>query len=206
MTSNGVITSDWEFTEKAHIELPISCSIESDQIKCGALKLTSNKVVTVEVGTTRMRKIVKLNTGEEKVKITGKVIRGNFTNTNLFASPPSTTLGLSTFYWVLIGSVSGRLVLIATISGVCGYRIHSGRNTSESSKQTSGGNTFIRNDIQISNPESKFWFSSTRRKKNNAMILEEYPVQSARVENKFKELEGVLTMEEQQALEEKELA
>ena len=36
------------------------------------------------------------------------------------------------------------------------------------------------------------------------MILEDYPVQSARVENKFKELEGVLTMEEQQALEEKE--
>ena len=146
---------------------------------------------------------MKQNTGEEKVKITGKVIRGNFTNTNLFASLPSTTLGLSTFYWVLIGSVSGSLVLIATISGVCGYRIHSGRNASESSKQTSGGNTFIRNDIQV-HPESKFWFSSTRRKKNRAnndMTLEDYPVQS-----KFKELEGVLTQEEQQALEGKEIA
>ena len=38
------------------------------------------------------------------------------------------------------------------------------------------------------------------------MVLEDYPVQSARVENKCKELEGVLTMEEQQALEEKEAA
>ena len=46
-TSNGVITSDWSFTDEAHIELPISCSITSEQIKCGALKLTSNKMVTV---------------------------------------------------------------------------------------------------------------------------------------------------------------
>ena len=36
-TSNGVITSDWSFTDEAHIELPISCSITSEQIKCGAL-------------------------------------------------------------------------------------------------------------------------------------------------------------------------
>ena len=70
MMSNGVLTNDWEFTNTAHIELPISCSIRSDLIKCGALKLTSNKVVTVEVGPTRMRNIVKQKTGEEKVKIT----------------------------------------------------------------------------------------------------------------------------------------
>ena len=138
MTSNGVITSDWEFNKEAHIELPISCSIESIQIKCGALKLTSNKVVTVEVGPTRMRKIVKQNTGATKVKISGKVFRGNFTKTNPFFSPPNTTLGLSTFYWVLIGAVSGSLILFATITGICGYRIHSGRNSSEPSKQTSG--------------------------------------------------------------------
>merc|ERR1712030_100210 len=110
--------------------------------------------------------------------------------------------GLSTFYWVLIGSVSGCLVLIATISGTCGYKIHSGRNASESPRKSAGGNTFIKNDIQIRNPESKSWFNSIKRKKNNAMMLEEYPVQSARI----KELEGVLTMEEQQALEEKESA
>ena len=74
MTSNGVVTNDWEFTDTAHIELPISCSIGSDLIKCGVLKLTSNKVITVKVGPTRMRKIVKQKTGENKVRITGKIV------------------------------------------------------------------------------------------------------------------------------------
>lgn len=210
MTSNGVITSDWEFTEKAHIELPISCSIESDQIKCGALKLTSNKVVTVEVGPTRMRKILKQTVGEDRVKITGKVFRGNFNKSNLFTSRPSTTLGLSTFYWILIGSVSGSLILIATISGICGYKIHNGKSATESPRNSSGGNTFVHNDIQINNPESKFRFGSIKRKKNNAIRLEEIPaqrlediqVQTARI----KELEVVLTLGEQQALEAKESA
>ena len=68
MTSNGVVTNDWEFTDSAHIELPISCSIFSELIRCGALKLTSNKVVTIEVGPTRMRKIVKQRTGRTKSK------------------------------------------------------------------------------------------------------------------------------------------
>ena len=93
MTSNGVVTNDWEFTDSAHIELPISCSIFSELIRCGALILTSNKVVTVEVGPTRMRKIVKQRTGEDKVKITGKVFRGNFTKTNPFLSPRAHALG-----------------------------------------------------------------------------------------------------------------
>jgi hypothetical protein len=39
-TSNGVITNDWTFEDEAYIELPISCSISSDKIKCGSLKLT----------------------------------------------------------------------------------------------------------------------------------------------------------------------
>ena len=59
MTSNGVVNNTWEFTNQAHIELPISCSIESSLIKCGALKLTSNKVVTVQVEPTRIRRIEK---------------------------------------------------------------------------------------------------------------------------------------------------
>ena len=164
-----------------------------------ALKLTSNKVVTVEVGPTRMRKIVKQTVGEEKVRITGKVFRGNFTKFNPLASQPSTTLGLSTFYWVIIGSVSGSLILIATLSGICGYKMHSGKNAFNSPNKPSGGNTFIRNEIQV-NPESKFKFCSIRRKKNNDMRLEEVPIRSENI----KELEGVLTLGEQQALEEKE--
>ena len=183
MTSNGVVTNDWEFTDSAHIELPISCSIFSEPIKCGALKLTSNKVVTVEVGPTRMRKIVKQKTGEEKVKITGKVFRGNFTKINSFVSPPSTTLGLSTFYWVLIGAASGSLILIAAIFGACGYKIRNNRKDPESSGKQSGGNTFIQNDIQIGNSAPRSWYSSARRKKNkpnNEIILEEYPGNSGR--------------------------
>merc|ERR1712105_243349 len=193
----------------AHIELPISCSIESDQIKCGALKLTSNKVVTVEVGPTRMKKIVKQTVGENKVKITGKVFRGNFTISNLFGSRPHTTLGLSTFYWILIGSVSGGIILLAIITGTCGYKFRSKKNSTDSPRKSSGGNTFVRNDIQI-NPESKFRFGSIKRKKNNTMRLEEIPAQS--LENipvqatKLKELEGVLTLGEQLALEAKESA
>jgi len=97
-TSNGVVTSKWTFENEIYIELPISCSITSKQIKCGALKLTSNKVVTVEAGPTRMRKITKKKVGETAVKISGKVFRGNITFPNQFYSVPKTTLGLSTFY------------------------------------------------------------------------------------------------------------
>ena len=140
------------------------------------------------------------------MNITGKVFRGNFTKNNLVLSPPNTTLGLSSFYWILIGAVSGSLVLIAIIAGICGYKIRINRKSSNTDDKPLGGNTFIQNDIQIGNPSTKSWYSSTRRKKNknNAMILEEYPEYSGRTENRCKELEGVLTMEEQQALEEKE--
>ena len=127
MTSNGVVTFDWEFTESAHIELPISCSISSDLIKCGALKLTSNKVVTVEVGPTRMKKIVKQSTGKDRVKITEEEFRGNLSITNPFLNLPSTTLGLSMFYWVLIGATSGSLILIAAINGACGYKVRNSK-------------------------------------------------------------------------------
>ena len=77
--------------------------------------------------------------------------------------------------------------------------MHSGKNAHNSPNKPSGRNTFIRNEIQV-NPESKFKFCSIRRKKNNDMMLEEVPVRSERI----KELEGVLTLGEQQALEEKE--
>jgi len=95
------------------------------------------------------------------------------------------------------------------IAGICGYKLRSGRNTTDSSRKPSGGNTFVHNDIQI-NPESKFGFGSIKRKKNNTMRLEEIPVQN--LENipvqttKLKELEGVLTLGEQLALEAKESA
>merc|ERR1712015_317739 len=205
-TSNGIVTSDWEFKDEAHIELPISCSIESDQIKCGALKLTSNKVVTVEVGPTRMKKIVKQTVGENKAKITEKVFRGNHTVSNLFGNLPHTTLGISTFYWILIGSVSGGVILLAIIAGICGYRFRSQINAANSPRKSSGGNPLVRNDIQITT-EPKFRLGSFKRKKNNISRLEEIPAASLESipsqTRKFPEQEKLLTMGEQLALEAK---
>merc|ERR1712030_210300 len=176
---------------------------------CGALKLTSNKVVTVEVGPTRMKKIVKQTMGENKVKITGKVFRGNFTVSNLFGNLPHTTLGLSTFYWILIGSVSGGVIVLPIIAGICGYRFRSKINATDSPRKLSGGNTFVRNDIQI-NTEPKFRLGSFKRKKNNISRLEEIPAASLESipsqTRKFPEQEGILTMGEQLALEAKDLA
>ena len=85
---------------------------------------------------------MKQTTGEDKVKITEEVFRGNFTKTNPFLSPPSTTLGLSTFYWLLIGATSGSLALIAAIVGACGYKLRNSRRDPGPSGKQSGGNTF----------------------------------------------------------------
>ena len=196
-----MVTSDWTFVNEAHIELPISCSITSEQIKCGALKLTSNKVVTVEVGPTRMKKITKQKVGEKTVRITGKVFRGNVTFPNQFYSPPKTTLGLSLFYWILIGAVSGGVLIIAIISGICGYKLRNRSKNTEPASLPTGGTTFVRNEINI-NPESKFKFGSFKRKRNNTDKIEEIPESPI----KIKELEGVPTMGELMALEAKESA
>merc|ERR1712105_73888 len=200
-TSNGVVTSNWTSEDEIYIELPISCSITSEQIKCGALKLTSNKVVTVEVGPTRMKKITKQKVGEKTVRITWKIFRGNFTFPNQLNNHPNTTLGLSSFYWILIGAVSGAVLIIAIISGICGYKLRNRNSDTETAKLPPGGTTFVHNEIQI-NPESRFKFGSFKRKRNNADKIEEIPEKAI----KIKELEGVLTLGEQMALEAKESA
>ena len=100
---------------------------------------------------------------------------------------------------MLIGAVSGGIVIIAIISGICGYKLRNKKTGSESTQQPTGGNTFVHNDIQFnSNPKTKF--GSFKRKRNNR--LEELPLQPP----KLKELEGVLTLGEQLALEAKESA
>ena len=205
MTSDGVVTNNWRFEGEAYIELPISCSIESTLIKCGALKMTSNKVVTVEVEPTRMRMIERTNSGEMKVKIQEKEFRGNVTDTNMFVTTPDTTLGLSTFYWVIIGAASGALLLAATIFSVCGYRTFSSARGPTSTGAPTGGNTFIQNNTQLGSSVPRPWHLSSRRKKNrssNEIVLEEFPGFSGKQENKCRELEGVLTMDEQRALTE----
>merc|ERR1712055_628148 len=201
-TTNGVITNDWVFKDEAYIELPISCSISSEKIKCGSLKLTSSKMTTVEVGPIRMKKITKQNIGERTVKITEKVFRGNFTTPKFFQSQTNTFWGMSLFYWILIGSITGAVLVLVIIAGICGYK----RN------KTTGTPGFVFNDIDII-PGGKFRLGSMRRKRNNTAGLED---KSAKLEDKserfeeitdqeeeptrFKELEGRLSIGEQKAL------
>merc|ERR1712030_47879 len=113
-----------------------------------------------------------------------------------------TTLGISTFYWILIGSVSRGIILLAITAGICGHRFRSKISAANSPKKSSGGNTFVRNDIQI-NTEPKFRLGSFKRQKNNLARLEEIPaisMESLPSQNrKYPE-------QEQLALEAKELA
>jgi hypothetical protein len=197
-----VATSDWVFKNEAHIELPISCSITSDEIKCGSLKLTSNKVTTVEVGPIRMKKITKQNVGERTVRITGKVFRGNFSTPAVFQFKQKTMWGLSLFYWILIGSVAGAVLVLIIIAGICGYKLNKTTSTIGEKQPASGAGTFVLNDINI-HPGTKFRLGSMRKKRNNATKMEEIEEQEEEPP-RFKELEGVLTIGEQRALERKE--
>ena len=106
-------------------------------------------------------------------------------------------MGLSSFYWILIGAV----LIIAIISGICGYKLRNRNTDTETAKLPPGGTTFVHNEIQI-NPESRFKFGSFKRKRNNADKIEEIPEKPI----KIKELEGVPTLGEMMALEAKESA
>merc|ERR1712074_61384 len=208
-TSNGVVTSKWSFENEIYIELPISCSITSKQIKCGALKITSNKVVTVETGPTRMRKITKKKTGETAAKISGKVFRGNVTFPSHFSGLPKTTLGISTFYWILIGAVSGGILVIVIVSVICVKRRWNTAIETDSSQDYDGGSnnlpvkgaTFVKNEINI-NSNTKRRLGSFKRKKSNTDMLEEILDSPAM----YKELDNVPTMGELAALEIQELS
>ena len=94
-----------------------------------------------------------------------KVFRGNFSTASPGFSYPKTTLGLSTFYWVLIGGASGGILTIAIITGICKYKLHSRKREIDIVEQPTGGNTFVHNNIQI-NPGPKFKFGSSRKTKN----------------------------------------
>jgi hypothetical protein len=194
-TSNGVVTSKWTFENEIYIDLPISCSISSKQIKCGALKITSNKVVTVETGPTRMRKITKKKTGEKAVKISGKVFRGNVTFPSHFYGIPKTTLGLSTFSWILIGAVSGGVLVIIIISVICIKKLRNNIKDANSANTPAGGPTFVKNEINITS-DSKGKLGSFKRKKNNTNRIEEILDSPS----KYKELENVPTLGELEAI------
>jgi len=201
-TSNGVITNDWVFKDEAYIELPISCGISSEKIKCGSLKLTSSKMTTVEVGPVRMKRITKQNTGKETVKITEKVFRGNITTPKFPQTQSKIFWGMSLFYWIIIGSVTGAVIVLITIAGICGCK----------QNRTAGAPGFVFNDFNIA-PGSRFRLGSMRRKRNNTKSLEDNSDKLEENSERFeeitdqeeeptrcKELEGRLSIGEQKAL------
>ena len=79
LIAKGIVTNKWKFENSAHIELPTSCPISWEEIKCGALKLTSGEEKLMEVGPVWMSAI-KWNDAEEKnLRISGEEFRGNIT-------------------------------------------------------------------------------------------------------------------------------
>ena len=152
-----------------------------------------------------MKKITKQNTGVRTVRITGKVFRGNFTIPHVLQSKTKTFWGMSLFYWILMASIAGAIVVLLIIAGICGYKLS--RKTG-----TTGTPGFVLNDIEI-NPGGKFRLGSYRRKKNNARRLEDNTasleddttrfveiVEKVKEPVKYKELEGKLSIGEQKAL------
>ena len=153
-----------------------------------------------------MKKITKQNVGERTVRITGKVFRGNFSTPPVFQTKQKTMWGMSLFYWILIGSVSGAVLVLIIIAGICGYKLRKTTSAAGTSQQTPGAGTFVLNDINI-HPGAKFKLGSMKRKRNNVAKLEAFEELEDQEEEpvRFKELEGVLTLGEQKALEEKRI-
>ena len=79
LTVIGIITNDWSFKDVAHIELPTTCSLSSEKINCGALKLTSSEDTMIEAEPARMSIIRKSNTRGKKAFISEEEFRGNNT-------------------------------------------------------------------------------------------------------------------------------
>ena len=79
LTVSGIITNDCSFKDEAHIELPTTCSLSSDKINCGALKLTSSEDTVIEAEPSRMVVIKKPEARGKKAFISEEEFRGNDT-------------------------------------------------------------------------------------------------------------------------------
>jgi hypothetical protein len=102
-----------------------------------------------------MKKITKQNKGERTVRITGKVFRGNFTAPTIFNSQQKTMWGMSLFYWILIGTVSGAVLVLIIIAGLCGYKLNKKSSEAGVGQTAPGINTFVHNAIAF-HPGSSF--------------------------------------------------
>ena len=67
---NGNLTSQiWQFNRSMDIILPLSCSIESNLVSCGAVKLKSSKGKKVSLKYHRMKVLKRVNTTESEAKL-----------------------------------------------------------------------------------------------------------------------------------------
>ena len=158
MTSKGTVSTDWTFTNEEHVELPISCSLESEEIRCSALSLTTNKAVIVEAGPQRMKTITKGSASADMTRIREEEFRGNTSSSTLGLIFPSTAFGLNITYWILIGILLGGVIITAKIC-----KNH--RLRSKSSPKTSSGGAVVCNNIQVNPAEPKFTLVPLKRNK-----------------------------------------
>ena len=116
---------------------------------------------------------------------------------------PSTTLGLSTFYWIIIGAALVATILFTIIFCVCGYKFFSTGKDQTLSGAPAEGQTFIQNNTNLGFSIPRPWSSDSIEKKcktKNEISLEEFPGFSGKKEINCEELDGMMTLDEQRAL------
>ena len=137
MTSKEVVTNKWTFEDEAYIELPISCSIKSEQIKCGAMKLTTDNSVVIAAGPTRMKTIERSTTQEDKIKISEATFRGNrSTVAKPIINISGNILGINRFYWTIIGIAGGVAILLVMALCIGKYKCRSSETDQPNTRTT----------------------------------------------------------------------
>ena len=122
-----------------------------------------------------MKTIIKNSANSDKAKINEDEFRGNISTAASGVIFPSTTLGLNTIYWVLMGAILGGVVITVIIVGLCKYH-GLGAKPSTSTTMAPSGGTIVHNNIQVNPAETKFTLVPFKKKRSNMMSLEEIPV------------------------------
>ena len=120
-TETGIVSTKWNFTESASIRLPVTCSLSSPQINCGALIMTSHQTKQVKIKTTRMEIIHHSHTEEAKATLK----KEDFISSEEFPITASfkpfqlaSWLTLSWKYWAVIAA-AGILVIAIILIITC---------------------------------------------------------------------------------------
>ena len=113
-------------------------------------------------------------------------------------NPPKAILGLSSLYWIIKGGLAGALILAGIVLTICKCK-----NRKPQHEAPEGNNIFIQNNTQLGQSAPRHWSLSSRRKRNkpaNEITLDDFPKFNEKQEATLKEIEGALTLDEQQAL------